>query len=383
MFSFKEGTYFRLDGKIGIGSYVQLSCYNESMQNTPLDIHTIYYESAILDYPHGQQVLARFPDAERIEVASHWNIPQLHGNEELVGQWNTVKRNVLVLGVKKTVKCTPFYRSCDFIAPSHANGCALACVYCYVARRKGAANPITTFVNIEQICQAIRKHADKQGMKLEPSQADEQLWVYEIGTNNDCAVDALLSDNVKDIVALFRYLPNAKATFATKYVNREMLSYDPQRKTRIRFSLMPQAISKVVDVRTAPIAQRIAAMNDFFDAGYEVNINFGPIIYHENWLDEYTHLFEQLDDVLSPALKQQLQAEVIFLTHNEQLHEVNMQWHPKAEALLWRPELQEAKVSQAGGQNLRYKLSIKRDLVRTFCDLLQRKLPYCKIRYAF
>ncbi len=114
-------------------------------------------------------------------------------------------------------------------------------------------NPITTFVNIEQICSSIEKHANKQGIKWEPSQADTSLWVYEIGTNNDCSVDATISDNVKDLVGLFRRLPNAKMTFATKYVNCEMLAYDPQGKARIRFSLMPQSITKVVDVRTAPI----------------------------------------------------------------------------------------------------------------------------------
>ena len=68
---------------------------------------------------------------------------------------------------------------------------------CYVARRKGFANPITTFVNIEQICASIEKHANKQGFKWEPSQADPSLWVYEIGTNNDCSVDASISNNVK------------------------------------------------------------------------------------------------------------------------------------------------------------------------------------------
>ncbi|GAC1400578.1 MAG: hypothetical protein NVS4B12_12530 [Ktedonobacteraceae bacterium] len=71
------------------------------------------------------------------------------------------------------------------------------------------------------------------------------------------------------------------------------------------------------------------------------------------------------------------------MTHNEQLHEVNLQWHPKAEELLWRPDLQEQKVSQAGGDNLRYKLSIKRGLVDAFCSLLRKELPYCTIRYAF
>ncbi len=353
------------------------------MTNQLLAISTIYYEPAILDYPRGQEIFARYPGVERIEVASHWNIPELHRNEELIEDWNKVKRNVLVLGVKKTVKCTPFYRSCDFIAPSHANGCAMACVYCYVARRKGFANPITTFVNIEQICQSIEKHAAKQGVKAEASQADPTFWVYEIGTNNDCAVDATISDNVRDLVALFRRLPNAKATFATKYVNRALLGYDPQRKTRIRFSLMPANMSRVVDVRTTPVAERIAVMNDFYEAGYEVNINFGPIIYYDGWLNDYQTLFAQLDDVLSPGVKAQLQAEVIFLTHNEELHEKNLQWHPKAEALLWRPELQEAKVSQAGGQNVRYKMEIKRDLVRMFCNTLTKHLPYCRIRYAF
>ncbi len=354
------------------------------VQQNILDIRTIYYEPAVLTYERGQEIMERYPDVQRIEVASHWNIPELHQNQELVQAWNTVKRTMLVLGVKKGVKCTPFYRSCDFIAPSQANGCAMACVYCYVARRKGFANPITTFVNIEQIGMTIEKHAAKQGMKMEHSQADDRLWVYELGTNSDCSVDAMISDNVKDLVALFRRLPNAKATFATKYVNRELLSYDPQKKTRIRFSLMPASIARIVDVRTTPIEERIHVMNDFYEAGYEVNINFGPVIYYENWLSDYKSLFQQIDAVLQPQVKEQLRAEVIFLTHNEQLHEVNLQWHPRAEALLWRPEMQENKVSQAGGgQNLRYQMGLKRKLVKDFTDMLTKELPYCRIRYAF
>ncbi len=348
-----------------------------------LNIETIYHEPAVREIPRGRETLARFPDAERIEVASHWNIPELHGNDALIGDWNSIKRTVLVLGVKKTLAVRPFARSTDFVAPSHANGCAMACVYCYVARRKGAANPITTFVNMDGICAAIVRHAAKQGFKFAPTQADPTDWVYEIGTNNDCAVDALISDNVRDLISLFRTLPNAKATFATKYVNRDLLSYDPQRKTRIRFSLMPASIARIVDVRTSPVAERIGAINDFVEAGYEVNINFGPIIIYDGWLDDYAALFAQIDAALSSRAKVQLAAEVIFLTHNAQLHDVNLGWHPKAEELLWRPDLQESKTSEAGGDNLRYRLDIKRDLVAAFRALLAERLPYCRIRYAF
>jgi spore photoproduct lyase family protein len=318
-----------------------------------------------------------------VEVASHWNIPQLHGNEAAVEDWNRIKRTVLVLGSKKSLQCRPNSRSSDFVAPSHANGCAMACSYCYVARRKGYANPITTFVNIEQIKRYLERHAAKQGMKLQPNQVDPKFWVYEIGENSDCSVDAAICDNVKDLVALFCTLPHAKATFATKRVNRELLNYDPQGKTRIRFSLMPDSKAQLVDVRTSSITERIAAVNDFVTAGYEVHLNFAPVIYYDNWLADYEQLFEQVDDTLSPQAKEQLQAEVIFLTHNEQLHQINLGWHSQGEELLWRPDLQEQKVSQAGGSNVRYKSGLKRNLVGDFSSLLTKRLPYCNIRYAF
>lgn len=356
-----------------------------------LNIQEIYYEPNILDYSRGQDILFKYPDAKRIEVASHWNIPELHGNEGSVSDWNRIKRTVLVLGVKKSLQARPNDRSSDFVAPSHSNGCAMACAYCYVARRKGFANPITTFVNIDQITRYLQRHATKQGMKLQPNQVDPQYWVYEIGENSDCSVDAAICDNVKDLITLFRTIPNAKATFATKRVNRELLNYDPQNKTRIRFSLMPESKAQIVDIRTSPIRvasgtgepARIDAINDFVEAGYEVHLNFSPVIYSDNWLSEYEQLFEQIDDTLSPQAKAQVQAEVIFLTHNDRLHEVNLGWHPQAESLLWRPDLQEGKISQTGGSNVRYKRGFKGTLVEAFCLLLKERLPYCPIRYAF
>lgn len=348
-----------------------------------LNIKEIYYEPAIVNYPRGQAILAKYPDTKRIEVESHWNIPDLHGNEGSVEDWNRIKRTVLVLGVKKSLQARPNCRSSDFVAPSHANGCAMACSYCFVARRKGFANPITTFVNIEQVTRYLSRHATKQGIKPEPNQVDPQDWVYEIGENSDCSVDAAVCDNVKDLITLFRDLPNAKATFATKRVNRQLLDYDPQGKTRIRFSLMPASKAQIVDIRTSPIADRIATVNDFVEAGYEVHLNFAPVIYDDNWLQDYEQLFQQIDDTLSPQAKNQLKAEVIFLTHNDRLHEVNLGWHPQGEQLLWQPDLQETKYSQTGGRNVRYKRGFKGTLVEALCQLIEHRLPYCTIRYAF
>ncbi len=480
-----------------------------------LDIATIYHEPDITRFACAREIMARFPDAKRIEVPSHWQIPELHGDAQNDADWLGIKRETLVLGVRKALKMEANTRSSDWIAPAVANGCASSCAYCvaegtlistpqgpvpveqirdeveviafdsssgqlvtahvcglasrqasevleidlgdrvlrataehpiwtrggwgeaadltqgdeilcdesglnfraiqsirriseptkvynfhvpgpesylangvvthncYVARRKGHANPITTFVNIEAMTTYLARHAARQGVKQTATPADDQKWVYEIGCNSDTSIDAAISGNVRDFVELFTMLPNAKGTFATKWVNREMLGYDPQRKTRVRFSLMPRNMAKLVDVRTSPISERIAAMNDFHEAGYEVNVNFSPVIVADGWLEAYDELWDEMNDVLSPQVKANLVAEIIFLTHHAGLHEVNLEWHPRAEAVLWQPDLQERKMSQNGGENVRYKVSLKQPLVAQFVARMRAKLPQCAVRYAF
>ena len=250
-----------------------------------LDVKRIYHEPGVLEQPRARQVLDRFPDAERIEVASHAAIPGLYGNEGNVQDWVRNKREVLVLGEKKSLTARRNERSSDWIAPSTANGCAMACSYCYVPRRKGYANPITVFTNIEKITGYLERHAARQGVKPEPNQCDPVDWVYDIGENSDCSADAVVSDNVRDLVSLFARTPNAKASFATKLVNRDLLGYDPRGRTRVRFSL--------------------------------------------------------------------------------------------------RPDLQEAKVSQNGQHNVRYRTPWKGRWVRQLVDLVGERLPECRVRYAF
>ena len=348
-----------------------------------LDIRRIFHEPDVFDHARGLQVLQRFPDAERIEVPSHQAIPGLYGNEGNVADWVRIKRQTLVLGTKKSLTARRNERSSDFIAPSTSNGCAMACSYCYVPRRKGFANPITVFVNIDKIMGYLERHAARQGPKPEPNQCDPVDWVYDIGENGDCSVDALVSDNVQDLVGLFARLPNAKGSFATKLVNRRLLDYDPRGRTRVRFSLMPADLSRRLDIRTSKIADRIAALDDFVAAGYEVHLNLSPVVVHEGWLDGWADLLDQVADSTNETTKRQLAAEIIFLTHNEGLHEVNLGWHPKGEELLWRPDLQQAKRSESGQWNVRYKTPWKGRWVTQLTDLLAEKLPDCRVRYAF
>ncbi|MDP9436981.1 MAG: spore photoproduct lyase family protein [Actinomycetota bacterium] len=345
-----------------------------------LQVRRIWAEPDALALPRGHEVVARWPDAEVVEIASHMAVP--FGPED-VGRWVRVKTEELVLGVKKSLSARPNGRSSDFIAPSTANGCAMACAYCYVPRRKGYANPVTVFANIDRITRYLRGHVQRQGAKLAPDQVDPLAWVYDIGENSDCSLDARLSDNVRDLVDTFRELPTAKASFATKHVNRDLLDWDPRGRTRVRFSLMPAADSKLLDVRTSPVAERLAVVDDFVAAGYEVHVNLSPVVVRDGWLEDWAQLLSDLGDATGPAFKAQAAAEVIFLTHNDRLHEVNLGWHPKAEEVLWRPELQQEKWSQTGGRNVRYRNGFKGQQVRALTDLVAERTPWLRVRYAF
>ncbi len=339
------------------------------------DPNTIFYTPDALN-ERGLKVLLAYPEASREEIAQHNRLPELEANHY------KVKSDVLVLGRLKTLTCRESGRSSDFVSPSLANGCFGACAYCYVDRNK-RVNPITLFTNTEEILGAVDKHVYKQVWPKMPNQTHGLYYTYDIGCNSDISIDATLSDSVQTAVAFFRNHPRAMATFATKFVNPDLLTYDPQGKTRIRFSLMPARVSKLVDVRTDSIEARLAAINDFYQAGYEVHVNFAPVILYEGWLDDYRELFERLNEVVHPDVKAQMQSEVIFLTHHYGMHQMNLELNPKAEQLLWTPDQQEYKRSQWGGLNIRYQHQLKAQLIEDFKQLQQEVIPWCTIRYIF
>ena len=350
-----------------------------------IDFQTIYLDQNIntnQDWQaRAQAIINRFPNAEVKPVESHARIEELRNSTP--ENWIQTKQNYLVLGVRKSLTSTPNKNSSDFIAPGSSRGCLSACSYCYVARHTGGSNPLTVFVNIEQIADSIDKKQQKLGFKPCPNQQGS-LWVFDIGCNSDCSLDALISDNPLYLIQRFARMEYAMATFATKTVNEAAwLSVEPKGHTRIRYSLMPQKIAQAIDIRTSPISARIRSINNLVEHGYEVHVNFSPIVIYggDQWRYDWVQLWSEMNDVLTPQAKAQLKAEAFFLTHSADLHQVNLQWTPQGEDYLWQPEIQQVKAGKA--DVLCYRYDIKREEVNRFKHGLKKFLPYCELRYIF
>jgi spore photoproduct lyase len=235
--------------------------------------------------------------------------------------------------------------------------------------------------NVNQILTEINTHAVFAQLETKkPNQTHSKYITYDIGCNEDFALH-LKHHEWKRIFDFFKHHDKVMGTFATKYVNPELLKYNPNEKIRIRFSLMPESKRKLHEPNTSTIQERIEAIDQFIEAGYDVHVNFSPIIVYDGWLYDYDELFCMLDKEVKN--KSKVLAECIFLTHEIEKHYKNLLKHPETEKDLRVEEMQEEKVSQFGGNNIRYRADLKRQFINKFVELHDTLIPWNKIRYIF
>lgn len=281
--------------------------------------------------------------------------------------------------IRKALDIKVSGRSSDYITPSFIFGCGFECSYCYCKRH--VTEGVTIASNTSELLDAVNSHAYFCDVE-KPNQTHPVLITYDVGCNSDMALH-LKHWNWKMAFDFFKQHPTAMGTFATKYVNKELLSYNPEGKMRIRFSLMPQKYADILEPKTSKIIDRIKAINKFIEAGYDVHVNFSPVIVADDWLYQYRLLFEGLDALVDIKYKDRVKAEVIFLTHNEKKHAYNLQEKLPGEELLWTPKVQETKTSQYGGKNIRYRHELKAQYIKDWLEVHDDVIPWNTVRYIF
>lgn len=285
----------------------------------------------------------------------------------------------------KTIQCKDNGRSADATSANFILGCRddennPYCSYCYVHRFGRKYVYINT--NTDDILNACNDWVNTKPLIKELNQVHNSLYLVDIS----CDTDINRYWNKYNWIYVFDWFKNHSrlgATFATKWVNTKLLDYEPNQKIRVRMSLMPESLRQKVEKGTSPILNRIKFLNDLVKSNYDTHINLSPIIYYDGWLQDYEKLFQDIEKHTQIDFKQQMFAECIFLTHNEKLHLINSNRDLKdAEELLWRPEIQEAKISQYGGNNVRYQWQFKNELIEQFTELYESYFGKT-IRYIF
>jgi spore photoproduct lyase len=244
-------------------------------------------------------------------------------------------------------------RSSDAVAPNFIYGCLGGCMssYCYVGRYNH--DKVYINENTADIMLSIYNWANKQEWPKKPNQCDPEYYVIDIGCSTDVA---LLSKhyNWQEVFTYFNRAAMLKSTFATKYPTMFLPNkYDLVKdKNRIRVSLMPQKYSDILEPGTDKIIDRIDEIPKLQEH-LEVHINFSPIIYTDDWLQEYKKLFSTL------------RSAGIYVKS------------------LWRPDIQEKKDSHYAPDNIRYQWQLKKQMIQDFTHLYADYFDPAGIRYIF
>lgn len=279
----------------------------------------------------------------------------------------------------KTLSIKPNSRSSHYTCPNFILMCNAGCSLSYCYTRRFSRKHIYINDNIDEILTTIDNHSKTLGTLI-PSQIDNKYHVYEIG----CDTDILYHWKDYDWFKVLNYFNNSniKATFATKFCSKILSEYKVNDgKIRIRFSMMPQWLSNILEPNTASNVDKLKYIQLHKNSGFDTQINLSPIIITDTWIEDYDVLLKQISELYPDML-----FECIFLTHNENLNKINLsEGRTEIESYLWKPELQETKVSEyvIGRSNLRYKWQEKEVYIKQFKEVFSKYFNLNQIRYIF
>jgi|GEM_PF-225253 len=174
----------------------------------------------------------------------------------------------------------------------HAYNCLYECSYCYLQGHFNSPDTVW-YLNHQDITEKMQEILQHHG---------RQVW-FHAGEFSDSLAWSHITGEVPHYLDFFQQHPEGRLEFRTKSVNtRAFLQYAEQKRGQqsppsnvtISFSLMPEAIAKLVDLKAPPIPLRLEAMLTLKQAGYKLAIHFDPIIMHPLLEKNYAELIEQI-----------------------------------------------------------------------------------------
>jgi len=272
--------------------------------------------------------------------------------------------------VTKTLVTKTNNNSSDCIAPNIIYGCMGGCVntYCYMSRFNGRRVFVNT--NVNDIFNSVL--AWEASYTKVPNQQDPVYTMVDIACNSDLVLmQKHMPEPLHDYLKRFDDHPQLNSTMATKYPGLLKLDVNHFNKPpRVRVSLMPQAYSDVLEPKMQKIESRIQDINRLKDLGWEVHLNFSPLIFMPGWSKHYDKLFKRVKEVAGEN-----KCEVIALTNH-----VNQMIKASDEA---REIMKYSDEVKNGSGVMRYPIAKKHKLLEMFKQIYANYFDIGTIRYIF
>lgn len=269
----------------------------------------------------------------------------------------------------KTLETKDNNNSANCIAPNLIYGCLGSCKsYCYMARYNGDRIFVNT--NVDDIFNSVVEW--EKGYVKTPDQQDPIYTMVDVSCNSDLVLmQKHMPEPLLDYLKRYDDHPRLNSTMATKYPSLLKLDVNHfNKRPRIRVSVMPQVFSNILEPKMQSITSRIEDVNRLKDLGWEVHINYSPLVFYPGWEELYDDLFAEIKNIAGEN-----KCEVIALTN----HALQMQ---KADFLAQKLMRFSSEIKNNSGI-MRYPLSYKTKWLTTFKYLYTQYFDIDTIRYIF
>ncbi len=324
----------------------------------------IYYEKNVESYKLGKILLEKYKDVPKVIIENHNNIEEMRKKENK--EFTKMKKN-LIIGIRKTHKFVENHKVSDYLVPYTSSGCTAMCLYCYLVCNYNKCAYLRLFVNREQMLEKIIKEA---------TQSEREL-TFEIGSNSDLILENSITGNLDWTIKEFAKTNKGYLTFPTKFDMVDSIC-ELKHNERIipRMSVNPEKIINQVEFGTSRLKQRVIAINKLKTAGYKVGILIAPVIFVENWKEEYENLIKYLQENLSEEAKKEVFFEIIFMTYSYVHRMINQEAFPNAVTLYNHEQM-----TGRGRGKYMYRENIKKEGEKFFREKLSKYFPENSIIY--
>ena len=258
------------------------------------DFSHIYIESKAQGFNLTKKCIRNFPKAKIIEISDYKSIFN-RPRQDFQTQKQSMK---LILAIKKP----PYiYKGTDILQDGGYKNfyyntpmlnCLYNCSYCFLQGMYSSAN-IVVFVNEIDMQDAVKNEIVKRVHK-------EQPLMLSISYNTDLMAFENILPITKNWIQFAKLNLDLNLEIRTKSGLYHSIKYiESSDQIVLAWTLSPDKVVRKYELNTPPLSKRISAIKLALKDGWKVRLCFDPILYYNNWENDYLELFNKVKSSLN------------------------------------------------------------------------------------
>jgi len=258
------------------------------------DFSHIYIESKAQGFNLTKKCIRNFPKAKIIEISDYKSIFN-RPRQDFQTQKQSMK---LILAIKKP----PYiYKGTDILQDGGYKNfyyntpmlnCLYNCSYCFLQGMYSSAN-IVVFVNEIDMQDAVKNEIVKRVHK-------EQPLMLSISYNTDLMAFENILPITKNWIQFAKLNLDLNLEIRTKSgLYHSIKDIESSDQIVLAWTLSPDKVVRKYELNTPPLSKRISAIKLALKDGWKVRLCFDPILYYNNWENDYLELFNKVKSSLN------------------------------------------------------------------------------------